>query len=122
MGAVGRWWRHAVVSRGARIAVVLWIVLAFLVWNVVFDRVLVLAGRRYVHDAAIAADSGHYLLINDVMPAAIARGAWLASASAAGILALGLAGIRVATRRREPRGHAADSPAALAVPLAPNSD
>jgi hypothetical protein len=103
-------------------AVVLWIVWAFVVWNVVFDRVLVLAGRRYVHDAAVATDSGRYLLINDVMPAAVTRGVWLATASAGGLLLIGLAAILVATRRRVPRGRTVDSAAALAVPLARNAD
>src|SRR5262249_45431116 len=100
MRAVGRWWRRDVAPRATRVAVALWLVWAFVVWNVVFDRVLVLAGRRYVYDAAIAADAGHYLLIADVMPAAVARGAWLATASAAGLLLIGLAAILVATRRR----------------------
>ena len=43
--------RRAVVA-----AVVLWLVFAGVVWNVVFDRMVVLAGRRYVHDALTWAD------------------------------------------------------------------
>ena len=34
-----------------RLAVALWIVWAVVVWNVVFDRVLVNAGREYVRSA-----------------------------------------------------------------------
>jgi len=41
--------------RTARVAVALWIALAVVVWNVVFDRVLVVAGRQYVYAATIAA-------------------------------------------------------------------
>ena len=38
-----------------RVASALWLVLAAVVWNVIFDRVIVLAGRRYVYDAALSA-------------------------------------------------------------------
>ena len=41
-------------ARDARIAVALWIVWIVVVWNVVFDRIIVVAGRRYVHAAAAA--------------------------------------------------------------------
>jgi hypothetical protein len=41
--------------RAARMARWLWIAFAIVVWNVVFDRVLVLAGRQYVHAATVAA-------------------------------------------------------------------
>jgi hypothetical protein len=37
--------------RAGLIALVLWAVLAAVVWNVVFDRVVVLAGREYVYAA-----------------------------------------------------------------------
>ena len=49
-------------------AVVLWLVFAFLVWNVIFDRLVVLAGRRYSHDATVLyRTTGRYLRIDDVM-------------------------------------------------------
>ena len=38
-----------------RLASALWLVLAMIVWNVIFDRVIVLAGRRYVYEASAAA-------------------------------------------------------------------
>ena len=70
-----------------RWAIVLWAAFAFAVWNVVFDRVLVLAGRRYVYAAAVSANQSHtYLRIDDWMRPAIARGVWLASGAAALIL------------------------------------
>ena len=105
------WWRLVVLPRAVRIAAALWIVWAFVVWNVVFDRVLVLAGRRYVHEASRAATSGHYLLINDAMRQAVATGVWMATAAAATILCVGLGFIAFAARgsHREKRGPSADS-------------
>src|SRR6187200_210737 len=64
-------------------ALALWIVLAFVVWNVVFDRVLVLAGRQYVYAATRAArGSGPYLLVDDWMRPAVARATRTASGAA----------------------------------------
>jgi cobalamin biosynthesis Mg chelatase CobN len=75
-------------------AIVLWVAFAFAVWNVVFDRVLVLAGRRYVYAAAVAANQSHtYLRIDDWMRPAITRGVWLASGAAALILVVLVAGL-----------------------------
>jgi hypothetical protein len=39
-------------ARPVRAAVTLWLVFAFTVWNVVFDRILVIEGREYVYAAA----------------------------------------------------------------------
>jgi len=65
-------------------AAVLWVVFALVVWNVVFDRVLVLEGRRYVHAAAAAADAHQpYVLAEPWMRAAQARGVKLATGVAA---------------------------------------
>jgi cobalamin biosynthesis Mg chelatase CobN len=75
-------------------AIVLWVAFAFAVWNVVFDRVLVLAGRRYVYAAAMSANQSHtYLRIDDWMRPAITRGVWLASGAAGLILAVLVAGL-----------------------------
>ena len=82
------------------VAVVLWLVFAFVVWNVVFDRILVLAGRRYSHDAVtLYRSSGRYLRIDDVMRPAAARAARVASLAAGAIVTTGLALIAVAVRR-----------------------
>ena len=79
------------------VAVVLWLVFAFVVWNVIFDRVLVLAGRRYSHDAVtLYRTTGHYLRIDDVMRPAIRHGVRLASVVAAAVAAAGLLMIRYA--------------------------
>ena len=89
--------------RQIAVAAVLWLTLAFVVWNVVFDRLIVLAGRRYSHDAAVTyRTTGRYLLINDVMLPEVARSGRVATAVAAGISALGLFLVWTATRLGNP--------------------
>jgi hypothetical protein len=84
-----------------RLALVLWIVLAVIVWNVVFDHVIVVAGREYLAAAVSAADGGRpYVRVAPWMQQAKARGFWIASASAAALLIAGLAAIRFASSRR----------------------
>jgi hypothetical protein len=79
---------------------VLWTVFAVVVWNVVFDRVVVLAGRRFVYAASMAAASHQpYLRIDAWMRPAIGRGIRLATSAAGGILVIGGAAIIVAVRR-----------------------
>jgi hypothetical protein len=83
------------------VAVALWIVWAIVVWNVVFDRVIVLAGRRYVYAAATAANGSlPYERIDDWMRAAVTRGLWMATGSASLVLIVGVVALRLATRRR----------------------
>ena len=78
----------------------LWIVLAVVVWNVVFDRVLVNAGREYVRSAMAAANgSGPYARIDERMRPALVRALGTASAAASIVVLVGLVGIRVAMRR-----------------------
>jgi hypothetical protein len=73
-----------------RVAIALWIAWAIVVWNVVFDRVVVVAGRTYLRAAAAAAEAGApYVRIEDWMRPAAVRGAWLASAAATAILLVG---------------------------------
>jgi hypothetical protein len=81
----------------ARIAAALWIVWAIVVWNVVFDHVIVVAGREYISAAAAAARAGTYARMDDWMRPAIARGLWIATAASATILVVGFAAIRRAT-------------------------
>ena len=86
--------------RAGLIALVLWTVFAIVVWNVVFDRVIVLAGREFVYAAYVAAASHQpYLRIDAWMRPAIARGVRLASYSAASVLTVGIAAIALAMRR-----------------------
>jgi hypothetical protein len=68
------------VSR-TRVALWLWMVFAVVVWNVVFDRVIVNAGRRYIEIATAAAESNQpYANIEDTMRPARARALLLATA------------------------------------------
>lgn len=78
----------------------LWGVLAFLVWNVVFDRMIVVAGRQYVADATVSARRGRFLLVDDRMKPAVRHAAAVATAAAAGTFAFGFVAIRLAARRR----------------------
>ena len=62
------------------IALAIWIAFAVVVWNVVLDQVIVLAGRRYVVAAIAAAQgSGPYARLDDWMRPAVARGFWYAT-------------------------------------------
>jgi hypothetical protein len=83
-----------------RVAIGLWILWAIVVWNVIFDRVIVVAGRTYLRAAAAAADAGGpYARIDDWMRPAAVRGVWLASAAAAVILLVGFFALRWAGPR-----------------------
>ena len=82
-----------------RAALWLWILLAFVVWNVVFDRVIVEAGRAYVRAASAAAlGGGPYARIDDWMRPARSRAFWWATSSAVAILGAGIAAVRRASR------------------------
>jgi hypothetical protein len=91
----------------AKIARILWTTWAIVVWNVVFDHVIVVAGRDYVAAASAAAGTARnahpqYLAMDDWMRPAVIRGLWLATAAAGTILVLGLALITVAARGSAP--------------------
>jgi ABC-type Fe3+ transport system permease subunit len=91
-------------SRAARLAAGLWLVLAVVVWNVVFDRIIVLAGRRYAHAAVTAVNqTGTYVRIDDWMRPAIAHGLWTASAAGIAVAVFGLVAVAVAARRERRR-------------------
>jgi hypothetical protein len=91
-------WRQP--ARVIRLARVLWTVWAVVVWNVVFDHVIVVAGRRYIGSAATAATTpGTYARLDDWMGPAVGRALWTASVSAAAILLVGLALIACAAAR-----------------------
>jgi hypothetical protein len=90
-------WRQP--PAAARIARVLWIVWAILLWNVVFDHVIVVAGRDYIAAAgrAAAAPHGPFANMDAWMRPAVTRGFWIATASGGAVLLAGLA----ATARRD---------------------
>ena len=84
----------------ARLARALWIIWAVLLWNVVFDHVIVVAGRSYIAAAGRAAASatGPFANMDDWMRPAIARGFWIATAAGAAVVLLGLTGEALARR------------------------
>jgi ABC-type dipeptide/oligopeptide/nickel transport system permease subunit len=88
--------QHAIIAVVARLAVVLWIAWAVVVWNVVFDQVIVLAGRDYIQ-AALAAGVGPFANMDDWMRPAAVRGAWIATGASAAIL---LTGVSLCALRR----------------------
>jgi hypothetical protein len=103
-----RAWRSSVADRiaaarqpraAARLARVLWTLWAVIVWNVVFDHVIVRAGRDYIAAAGRAAISHAARPNMDAfMRPAVTRGLWLATASGGLVLIAGLASVRAAVR------------------------
>ena len=84
----------------ARLARGLWIIWAIIVWNVVFDQVIVRAGRDYLHAAGRATATRALRPNMDAyMRPAAQRGVWIATAAGALILCTGLASLRAARRR-----------------------
>jgi hypothetical protein len=88
-----------------RAMVMLWVVATVVVWNAVFDRVIIETGREYVRMAADAAHgSGPFARIDDYMRPAVPRALALATAAAGVMLAVGFAAFRRSARAtsREP--------------------
>jgi len=89
----------AMLRRGVRRAAVwFWIVLAFVVWNGVFDRVIIDAEHESISLAVAAEGSGPYVKIDDTMRPAEWRALWRATASAGVVLAAGFVASRLAKR------------------------
>jgi len=68
----------------------------------VFDRAIVVAGRRYIAAAgraAVKADAPRANM-DDYMRPAVVRGFWIASAAAGTVLVVGFAAARIADARR----------------------
>jgi len=87
-------------ARARRIARALWIAWAIVVWNVVFERVIVVAGREYVYAATVAAKgAGPYARMDDWMRPAVTRARWSATAAGATILFVGLVAVQLSVRR-----------------------
>ena len=89
----------------ARLARTLWIAWAIVVWNVVFDHVIVVAGRDYIAAANRAAFSlpPQYEHMDMWMRPAVTRGLWIASGSAAAIAIAGFFLVRAAERATQAR-------------------
>lgn len=89
-------------ARARRIATTLWIVWVVIVWNVVFDQVIVLTGQSYVVAALTAANGpGPYLRMDDWMRPAVTRAFWMATGAAIVMIAILVAALRAA--RSSPR-------------------
>ena len=102
--------------RASHIALLLWLVWAVIVWNVVFDHVIVVAGREYIAAAQARAMRGAparlttggaeapgahpsgYENMDSWMRPAVARGFWIASSCSAAILGAGYLLVRAAAR------------------------
>jgi hypothetical protein len=91
-------WRQP--RAAARVARALWIAWAVVVWNVVFDHVIVVAGRDYIAAAgrAAAVPGGPFANMDDWMRPAVTRGFWIATAAGASVLIAGLAAVHQAAR------------------------
>jgi hypothetical protein len=105
----------------ARIALALWIAWAVIVWNVVFDRVIVMAGRRYI--AAAATPGAPRANMDDFMRPAVTRGLWIASAAGGAVFLTGLTCVRVALHRatRSRTGVRPHPDPGLAPPVRPHA-
>ena len=89
-------------SRRARFVAAFWAIAVLVVWNAVFDRVIVLSGRNYIR-AAVAADAaGASLAIDDWMQPAVVRAFWLATGVGTAVAILGVAAVRRSSRRSDP--------------------
>src|SRR5690348_2076468 len=88
----------------------LWIIWAIVVWNVVFDHIIVVAGREYLSAAIVAPYGGPHPRMDDWMRPAVVRGLWVATASAAAIVVVGFAAIRRATAAKVPSATTDEAP------------
>ena len=104
-------------GRAARIAAGLWLAAGVVVWNLVFDRMIVDAGRDYVYRQQLhQRRRGPAVTIDEIMRPArrnAARTATLAATCAAG---LGMAGTAYVIARR---AHRPAAPPAASAPAGP---
>ena len=90
--------------RQIQIAIALWTAFAFVAWNALFDYLIVRAGRDYIHAAVSADHAGRPpLLINEWMRPAVTRAFVYASVLGSAILACGVIGVFVASRKNRLR-------------------
>jgi hypothetical protein len=85
-------------ARAARVARALWIVWAVLVWNVVFDHVIVAAGRQAIRATGRPSSGINGINIDEFMRPAIPRGLWIATVAASAILVIGFSCIQLTAR------------------------
>ena len=101
-------WRQPRTS--ARLARALWIAWAVIVWNVVFDHEIVVAGRDYIAAArAAAVAAGPFANMDEWMRPAVTRGFWMATAAGAAVLFTGFAAVSLSSRSAAPRASRGDA-------------
>ena len=85
-----------------RIVQALWIAWAVVVWNVVFDHAIVVAGRQYVAAATRALQrAGPHAPIDEWMGPAVVHGLRTATVAAALILIVGFTALRIVSSNRQ---------------------
>jgi hypothetical protein len=90
-GGPRRRWKKVSVARA------LWLAWAIIVWNVVFDHVIVLAGRDVLRAAGSAVATA--LNIDAFMRPAVTQALWIATVSASAIVLVGLSSIHLVRSR-----------------------
>jgi hypothetical protein len=81
------------------LAAALWLTFAIIAWNVVFDRIIVVAGRTYILAASrTARETNGYLLLGPWMRAAVTRAFWWATVVGVAIAVCGLIALAFAVR------------------------
>jgi hypothetical protein len=82
----GRWW-----PRRRRAAILAWAALVVVLWNVVFDWIVIQSGRDYLTRQALHQQGrGPAVTIPGVMRPGIAEGFWLATLAAGSVAAIGV--------------------------------
>jgi hypothetical protein len=92
--------RRGLLTRTRLLALGLWLALAIVVWNSVFDEAVNEAAHRYIAAAVEASRAGRPLVSMDaIMRPAIVHGAWAATAWGLLTVAVGIAGFVWSVRR-----------------------
>jgi hypothetical protein len=87
-----------------RAALLAWAVLGIVIWNVVFDAVVIQAGREYLTRQALHQQGrGPAVTIPQVMRPAVARGAFVATLAGGGAAAFGAIAVWMVARHRRRR-------------------
>jgi hypothetical protein len=66
-------------GRKARLVALLWLALTVVAWNAVFDRIVIVEGRRYIAAAEAADKDAASVRIDSWMPGAVRRAFWVAT-------------------------------------------
>jgi hypothetical protein len=91
-------------TRARRAAVVAWAACAAVVWNVVFDAMVIRSGREYLTLQALHQQGrAPAVTIRDIMDPGVARAAKTATLSGGGVGAAGLIAVWLTARRRAGR-------------------